>query len=266
MPAESGATVLKALDAAIDEINVEEFNENVSAETSLPEKPFSARRANALANIAGDYLSGNASPSRQAERYQVVVHVDHETLSDESGNGRSEIEHGPGLCPETTRRLACDSSMVELETDARDNVLNIGRNSRTVTPSMRRALEHRDHGCRFPGCTNIRHVDAHHIRHWADGGETSIGNLVLLCRYHHRLIHEGGFTVTARDDGKLQFFTPNDVWIQAVPALTTPSTNVETFTEEVGINVSAETLLPMWHGERMDMGMAVEGLINPGEL
>ena len=266
LPAESGALVLKALEAAVDEINDQEFNENVSAETSPPQKPFSARRADALANIAGDYFSSHTSPSRQAAQYQVLVHVDRALSNVASGIGRAEIDRGPGLCPETARRIACDASMVELESDGWDNPLNIGRKSRTLPPSIRRALEHRDKGCRFPGCTNVRHVDPHHFRHWADGGETSTWNLVLLCRHHHRLMHEGGFKVTTRDDRKMLLFTPNDIWIPAVPALTTPGANAGSIAKDAGINVSAETLLPMWHGESMDMGMAVECLIHSGDL
>ena len=266
LPAESGALVIKALEAAMDEINTQAFNENVPAETPLPEKPFAARRADALANIAGEYLSGASRPVRQAERYQVVVHADLETLSAAGGNGLSHIEHGPSLCPETVRRIACDASLIELETDARGNPLNIGRKTRTIPPSMRRALEHRDQGCRFPGCTDRRYVDAHHIHHWADGGETSTQNLVLLCGHHHRLIHEGGFKVIRRDDGKLLFFTPNDVWIPEVVAQTIPDTDVDTIVRGIGVDVSAGTLLPKWHGERMDMGMAVDGLISATTL
>jgi Domain of unknown function (DUF222) len=186
LPAECGALVLKALAAAVDEINEQEFggnpvagNENVSAEMPLDEKPFAARRADALANIAGQYLSGDSNSVRQAERYQVVLHVDQAGLSDEGKSGRSEIDQGPALCPETARRIACDASVVQLEADTWGNPLNIGRKTRVVPPSIRRALEHRDRGCRFPGCTSRHHVDAHHIRHWSDGGGTSTRNLVL---------------------------------------------------------------------------------------
>ena len=266
LPAESGALVIKALEAAIDQINEQEFNENVPAGTPLPEKPFAARRVDALASIAGDYLSSDASPARQAERYQVVVHVDMETLGEDGGNGLSELEQGPALCPETARRIACDASLIELETDARGEPLNIGRKNRSVPPSIRRALEHRDQGCRFPGCTDHRHVDAHHIHHWADGGETSTQNLVLLCRHHHRLIHEGGFKVIRRDDGKMLFFTPRGVLIPDAVEPAIPQTDVDTIVRERGVNVSAGTLLPKWCGEKMDMGMAVEGLIPPGSL
>ena len=261
LPAESGALVLKALEAAVDEINEQAFAKNVPAETSSAEEPHAARRADAITNIAGQYLSGDGTPARQAERYQVVVHVDRETLSEDGDPGRAAIEHGPALAAETARRIACDASAVEIETDTHGKLLDIGRKTRVVPLSIRRALAHRDQGCRFPGCTERRHVDAHHIRHWSDGGEAAARNLVLLCRHHHRLVHEGGFRVVCRDDGKLLFFTPNDVWIPAAAPGHAPVGDVESVALDSGANVSAETILPHWRGEKMDMGMAVEGLL-----
>jgi hypothetical protein len=227
----------------------------------LADEPHAARRADALADIAGQYLSGRGNPVRQAERYQVVVYVDEETLGGAGGQGRSEIEHGPGIAAETARRITCDASLVPLESDAHGNPLNIGRKTRVVPPSIRRALAHRDRGCRFPGCTSVLHTDAHHIRHWGDGGETSVQNLVLLCRHHHRLVHEGGFKVVRGEAGKLLFFTPNDVWIPEVVPFKVPAIDVAAVVLGIGVDVSAETLLPLWHGERMDMGMAVQGLL-----
>jgi len=261
LPAESGALVLKALAAAEDEITAAACAENVSAETCSEERPGVARRADALADIAGQYLSNENTPLRQAERYQVIVHVDNESLADPGDSGRCAIADGPALCPETARRIACDASVVALRSAGDGSPLNIGRRSRTVPPAIRRALAHRDHGCRFPGCTNARHVDAHHIRHWRDGGETSVRNLVSLCRHHHRLVHEGGFRVSRGDDGRVQFFTPNDVLIPAVPVATPAADDIATMARTLVPDVSAETLVPVWHGERMDMGLAVEGLI-----
>ena len=105
----------------------------------------------------------------------------------------SHLEGGPHVTAVTSRRLACDGAIVALLEDRKGIPLSIGRKSRTIPPGMRRALTARDGGCRVPGCTHTKFVDGHHIRHWADGGETSLDNLVLLCRHHHRLVHEGGF-------------------------------------------------------------------------
>lgn len=261
LPAESGALVLQALAAAEDGISATAFAENVPAETRGDESPAAALRADALADIAGQYLSDKSNPARQAERYQVVVHVDEECLRDVGDSARCDIADGPALCPETARRIACDASVVVLRSGADGSALNITRKSRSVPPAIRRALAHRDHGCRFPGCTSVRHVDAHHIRHWGDGGETSVANLVLLCRHHHRLVHEGGFRVSRGDGGGLQFFTPHDVVIPAVPTSATVTGDIATVAREFVADVSAETLVPAWQGERMDMGLAVAGLI-----
>ena len=110
-------------------------------------------------------------------------------------DGPPAIEDGPVLAPETVRRLACDAGVVPILETGAGELLSIGRRTRTIAPALRRALKRRDAGCRFPGCTHTRFVDGHHIQHWADGGETSMENLVLLRRHHHRLIHEGGFSV-----------------------------------------------------------------------
>ncbi len=107
---------------------------------------------------------------------------------------------------ETSRRLTCDASVVPV-VSGNQPTLNLGRRTRTIPPALRRALEVRDRGCRFPGCGS-RFADAHHVRHWADGGETSLGNCILLCRHHHRLVHEGGWRVELRDDGRTMFFDP----------------------------------------------------------
>ena len=139
------------------------------------------------------------------------VHVAAETLG-RGAAGCCEIEHGPSIAAETSRRFACDASVVTLIEDADGEPLNVGRKMRTVSAPLRRMLTARDKGCRFPGCCNARYIDMHHIKHWANGGETKPSNLVSLCRFHHRAVHEGGFSVEILDDGALRFVRPNG-WI-----------------------------------------------------
>ncbi len=149
---------------------------------------------------AGAYttpLSGS-----RAERYQVVLHVEAATLESEGEPGRSELEDGTRLSAETSRRLSCDASVVRLTEAPDGSVLDVGRKTRTIPPALRRALESRDRGCRFPGC-GLRFTDAHHIRHWADGGETKLDNVILMCRFHHRLVHEEGYTVHFPQGGRV---------------------------------------------------------------
>ena len=124
----------------------------------------------------------------------MVVHVDAAALSHD-GRGRCELEDGPVISPETARRLGCDGELVaQVERDGLP--LSAGRKRRTVPPTLRRLLEARDEStCWFPGCERRRHLQAHHRHHWAHGGETSLDNLVLVCFHHHRLVHEGGYTI-----------------------------------------------------------------------
>jgi hypothetical protein len=119
---------------------------------------------------------------------------------------------------ETARRVSCDAGLVHWLDKADGEPLNIGRKSRTIPPAIGRALKRRDGGCRFPGCTHTHFVDAHHIRHWADGGETAMENLVLLCRHHHRLVHEGGFGIHTSTEGVIEFSNPSGEVILIGPA------------------------------------------------
>ena len=280
LPAEQGALVVQAIHAAVDAQwrerdgadREQELADNVSAEASAAsspssnsfdnaESPVSARRADALCHVAEQFLAHEAVTSRQAERYQVVVHVDRAVLSEHGHGDCCHIEHGSAIAAETARRLVCDASVVTLEESGDGEPLNIGRRSRTIPPAIRRALAHRDKGCRFPGCLNHLYVDAHHIRHWADGGETRLDNLVLACRHHHGLLHEGGFTVARRDDGKLLFFRPDGELLPEVPKPPLRVHDIEAIVAESGIDVSAETSRSLWDGSRMDLDMAVGGLM-----
>ncbi|MFH1765695.1 MAG: DUF222 domain-containing protein [Gemmatimonadota bacterium] len=117
---------------------------------------------------------------------------------------------------ETSRRLACDASLVTIALGPDGQVLGAGRQIRTVSPSLRRALEARDRGCRFPGC-GARFTEAHHVKHWADGGETSLRNGCLLCYRHHRAVHEGGVKVCLDVKGQVVFFTPRGKALLGAP-------------------------------------------------
>jgi hypothetical protein len=124
------------------------------------------------------------------------------------GAGCSHLDHEVRVSHETSRRLCCDAAVVPLFLDAEGRVADAGHSRRVVSPALRRALEARDRGCRFPGC-GLRFTEAHHIRHWADGGETSLANCVLICLHHHRLLHEGGWKMDALPGGRLVFRDPH---------------------------------------------------------
>jgi hypothetical protein len=134
----------------------------------------------------------------------VVVHVDAPALADPDQPGQSALEDGEHVSMETSRRLACDASRVVMSHNADGIIVEVGARTRTVPSSLRRALQARDHGCRFPGC-GLAFTQAHHIQHWSEGGPTTLSNLTLLCRRHHRSVHEDGLQVTRLPDGELDF-------------------------------------------------------------
>lgn len=236
---EVGALLMRAIEAASDVLYRQELAEREEGRKDRDTEAAAARRrADALALLAeralevgfgggdrGDGESGEdqgsatqsvgpvsgAAPSRapvsgtRAERYQVMVHVDLETLDGEDSGKSSHVEDLP-VSAETSRRLTCDAALVTVQAQG-SQALNLGRRTRTISPALRRALEVRDRGCRFPGCGS-RFTDAHHIRHWALGGETSLGNCILLCRHHHRLVHEGGWSVGLWGAGRPVFHDP----------------------------------------------------------
>ncbi len=166
---------------------------------------------------------------------------------------------------ETARRIACDAGRVRMTHDS-DRILSVGRKTRTIPPPIRRALEFRDQGCRFPGCTS-RHCDAHHIVHWADGGETKLSNLVLLCRRHHRLLHEGRFGLRMSEDGAVRFLHRGGQPLEQSPApppigLHAARELVERL-ENAGILITGEESMPSWDGEPLDLRYAMECLWKP---
>jgi hypothetical protein len=148
------------------------------------------------------------------------------------------------LSPKTAKRLSCDASLVTVLEDEKGKVLNIGRRSRTVPGNISRALNLRDQTCRFPGCCESLYVDAHHIKHWADGGETSLDNLVTLCRYHHRQLHQGGFNITVEKEQQLVFFTPSGRKIESSFFPQFQSDSAETFSQTIQTLAPAITEWP----------------------
>jgi len=274
---EVGAMLEKALDWARDEL----YQDSEARAEASPGQ----RRADALGLVVEAALNGGIGapveddqspdlpgsptlrPASRTDRLQVVVHVDAETLVTDSTAGQSVLETGQGVSAETSRRIACDASKVVMVHDAEGSVLDVGRRSRTVPPAIRRALEVRDNGCRFPGCTT-RWTDAHHINHWADGGETKLDNLVLLCRRHHRAVHEAGFGVEWGHEGSALLFTdPHGVRIPdvpvppAVPARPIPAFQLERAAE--GIEIDSGTTTPSWNGGRFDLDLAIATLWRP---
>ena len=273
LPAEIGALAIKALDAAVNDAAVSD----VSAERSAPQatsgrvvrvseaRPsWGVRRADALGRIAESFLQHGSEALSGGDRQQIVVHVDAQTLR-EGCAGRCELEGGPSLPVETVRRLACDASIVSVLENEAGEPLNVGRKTRSIPPALRRALNARDRGCRFPGCSNTHYVDAHHVHHWAKGGETKLSNLVQLCRFHHRQVHEGRVVAQVLDDGALRFVRPDGESFDSVaPDHTRPLPDWRHLSEDheqQGVRIDKNTATTRWRGETMDYGLAIEVLL-----
>ncbi len=205
LPPEVGAIFVKALEAACEEL----YRDDTS-------RTAAQRRAEALGLIARSALQAGLDPGSGADRYQVVVHVDQEVLADPEQPGQSALEGGLCGSAETSRRLACDASIVEMSHDPTGAVLDVGRRSRTIPVAIRRALDARDPKCVWPGCTS-KFVHGHHITFWANGGETKLSNLCNLCPHHHHLVHDGDYGVERLESGDLRFLHPGGWEIPNVP-------------------------------------------------
>src|SRR4029079_18683585 len=188
-------------------------------------------------------------PGAPGERYQVVVHVEAPVLADADQPGQSVLEDGVRVPAGTSQRLACDASRVVMRHDHDGRLLEIGARTRTIPAALRRALHHRDRGCRFPGC-GLPFGQGHHIRHWAQGGPTTLSNLALLCRRHHRAVHEEGYQVGRLPDGELQFRTPHGWVLPDVPPPTRldgdPAETIRARNNAAGLALHARTAMPGW--------------------
>ncbi|MDP3517885.1 MAG: DUF222 domain-containing protein [Pseudohongiella sp.] len=276
MTPEDGAVFMKAVEAMVAAQNPPINQDDDSA--NLPGKTFPQKRVDALlalAEQAMNTIEEGLQPLLSTDKYQVVIHIEggnqrgHEHSQEQHCSIESGAHHLP-LSPATARRLCCDASLVPVLEDASGNVLNIGRKTRAIPPSIRRALQIRDHGCRFPGCCESRFVDAHHVQHWCDGGETRLDNLVLLCRQHHRLLHQEGYEIVKRGEQQFEFLTPAG---DAMPTAMAPqfATAAEDFATETlaierehegfGLAIESRTAVTRWQRERMDYDLAVGAMM-----
>ena len=253
---EAGALLLRALAAARDSLY-----QKVVPDVDAPTVP--QQQADALALLAETALHQGLYPGAPGERYQVVVHVDAAVLADADQPGQSVLEDGARVPAETSQRLACDASRVVMRHEPDGQVVEIGARTRTIPTALRRALHHRDRECCFPGC-GLPFGQGHHLRHWAQGGPTTLSNLALLCRRHHRAVHEEGYTVDRQPDGALRFRRPDGRLLPDAPAPSgVPRDPVKALREAnnaQGLNLHAGTIASSWLGERLDVGWAIDVL------
>ncbi len=217
---EAGALLLQALAAAR-----EKLYQRARADETVPAPersgggasnhgPAAGRRPVPARGDARCTTSSIRAPRASATRWWSTSMLP--VLADPDQPGQSVLEDGAHVSAETSRRLACDASRVVMRHDEDGRLLEVGARTRTIPPALRRALHHRDRGCRFPGCGG-RFTQGHHLRHWAQGGPTTLSNLALLCRRHHRAVHEEGYEVAREPDGALRFQRPDGRLLPEVP-------------------------------------------------
>jgi Domain of unknown function (DUF222)/HNH endonuclease len=267
LAAEDGTLLVKALEAARERVVERRREERAAARSDAGASAASAdhtlqpprsTHVEALLNVAE--ASFSAFDEQRVERARLVVHVDAAALSAD-GRGRSELEDGPVISPETARRLGCDAELVaQVERDGLP--VSAGRRRRTVPPALRRLLAARDRDtCCFPGCERRRHLQAHHRQHWAHGGETSLGNLVLLCFHHHRLVHEGGYSIEDDPADGLRFRNRHGVLCSTAPPRPPPARADALLAENhrLGLNIGPRTNRNGGGGS-LDLALAVSAI------
>jgi Domain of unknown function (DUF222) len=201
-PADQGAVIQKALDRLAERVP------SMPQEPGREPDPFDdgvdTRRADALLLLASGTIAKDPDPDRAT----VVVHADIGTLNRDEGG--CYIEDGPVVHPEVARRLACDARLEVVLHDNDGHAVGIGRASRTPPRWLVRQLKHRDGRCTFPGCDFKRFLHPHHIKYWIPDGETNLDNLILVCTFHHKLVHEYRWRVELGDiPGTARWFRPD---------------------------------------------------------
>ena len=209
-----------------------------------------------------------------AEVYQVVVHAGTDVLAGPAAPGvsagtspaparvpgdpadpaRCHVEDGPAISVSTAQMLACTAALSWMTHGDAGAVLALGRRRRRPSSAIRRAARERDKcRCRFPGCES-RRTDLHHIQHWASGGRTDLDNLISLCPYHHKVVHDRGYLIAAPPGGGFTFYRPDGTPLPACPPLPEPDGPIGT-AHDAGI--TPDTIIPPWYGERLDLNHAI---------
>ncbi len=256
LPADEAALLL----AAIDKAKVALGRERPPSDGDCAIARAAASRADGLVAIAESFMAGGTLAARTVT-CEVMVHVDAEALA---ANGPGVLEDGTPVSAETLRRVVCDGALVKVIDGADGKPLDVGRKTRAIPSAIRRALRLRDGGCRYPGCTRTAMLQAHHVRHWADGGETCLSNLCHLCRYHHWIVHEGGFSVASAPGGRFVFRDQRGWEILDAP-LPDPGGSVERLFESnraAGLAIDSETGRTRWDGQRADHALCIDALVD----
>lgn len=273
LPPDKMALAVAGLEAMAETMALDDFvaeADDCSAEhTEEPSDPWSARMADAFCRLAELALDPEASERSFSDRFLLNVHFDLAVLGGDE-DGRAEIEGGPMLSSEVLERLLCDGTCVPI-LEIEGKPVHAGNKTPTVSRRMRRTLRARDGGCRFPGCTNTKWVDAHHVIFKSRNGPTELWNLVLLCRFHHTSIHHRGFSIE-RHGGDFHFLRPDGTPVPAVPETARArGAGLVEQNRRLRLEITPDTVIPAWDGSPLTyfgLGVAVDhylrerGLLN----
>ena len=251
--------------------------------TGRPAVRTSSELADGLVAVAESFLAGKVAGAGDAEVYQVVVHagagvpagpaapaataaapagVSAETPpaparvpGDPADPARCHVEDGPAISVSTAQMLACTAALSWMTHGDAGAVLALGRRRRRPSSAIRRAARERDRcRCRFPGCES-RRADLHHIQHWASGGRTDLDNLISLCPWHHKVVHDRGYLIAAPPGGgTFTFYRPDGTPLPACPPLPEPDGPIDTAHDA---EITPDTIIPPWYGERLDLNHAI---------
>ena len=247
-------------------------------DTERPAVRTSSDLADGLVAVAESFLAGKVAGADDAEVYQVVVHagagvpagpavpapagVSAETPpapsrvpGDPADPARCHVEDGPAISVSTVQMLACTAALSWMTHGDAGAVLALGRRRRRPSSAIRRAARERDGcRCRFPGCES-RRADLHHIQHWASGGRTDLDNLISLCPWHHKVVHDRGYLIAAPPGGgTFTFYRPDGSPLPACPPLAEPDGPIDTAHDA---EITPDTIIPPWYGERLDLNHAI---------
>src|SRR5689334_20523800 len=200
----------------------------------------------ACADLAGDPPAGVSAETPAAPP---------PVPGDPADPARRHVQDGPAISVSTAQMVTCSAALSWMTRGDAGAVLALGRRRRRPGSAIRRAARERDHGrCRYPGCES-RRTDLHHIRHWVNGGRTDLDNLISLCPWHHKVVHDRGYTIAARPGGAdFAFYRPDGTPLPSSPPLPAPDGSIGTAHDA---EITPDTIIPPWYGERLDLNHAI---------